>query len=357
MLVSWISVVNLGFVLGSCFLLTDAIAFLFFLAFCYFFYQSFYFIGEQKSKITNHFWYTASAALCLSGYTWLRPNGQFLTIAGLIILVFAQGQWKEKLKRMALFVGLFLASIAPWYIRNYQLTEHWFFCPMSGPYLHAFCAPRILEKVTGKDLGECQQYLGRLAYHAMQEEQNRIQKETPHLYMSRELVCSKIAWPICMRYPWYWMLDWMREVCITTFDLYSSQLVKFVDRTYKFDPPREFLSIKLAAALYKQPMSLPMRLICWLELLFSIMLWIGLFGGMVKFLIMPLAYGFDTAYVQRMTFLWLKVGMLIGVVVIMAGGYGYARLRMPIDVLMMILSLTFWYWLLYEKNKKKNKGS
>jgi hypothetical protein len=99
-------------------------------------------------------------------------------------------------------------------------------------------------------------------------------------------------------------------------------------------------------------MSLSMRLLCWFELLFSFLIWIGLIGGLWLFLLAPLIQK-NNPIKHNITALWIKCGLLIGGFLLQTGGFGYARLRMPIEPLMIILSLTFWYWLLKHRLKDK----
>jgi hypothetical protein len=285
------------------------------------------------------------AALSLALYTWIRPNGQFTVLIGIVILLLGHCTLQIKLKKIALFALIFFAAIGGWYIRNYQLTNHLFFCPMLGPYLQSFCAPKILRRVAQQPLDRCVQYLIKIVFAQVKEQEARLAKEAPHLFVSKELICLDVAIPWLIKYPWYFMYDWIKEVLKTTFDLYASQLVAMVNKTHTYDPLEEFLSEKIALCLYQQPMPLFMRLICWSEFLFSLWLWIGLFFGAWLFLLKPLFNkNQNSKEIIKTQALWLKTGLLIGGMLIMTGGFGYARLRMPIDPLLFMLSLTFWYY-------------
>ncbi len=67
---------------------------------------------------------------------------------------------------------------------------------------------------------------------------------------------KEAALPIIWAHPFYFIYDWIKEVLKTTFDLYSSQLVKFADKTFHWDPIEEFLAEKVVLALWAQPMPL-----------------------------------------------------------------------------------------------------
>lgn len=247
--------------------------------------------------------------------------------------------------------------LSGWYIRNYNATGHWFYCPMFGPYLQTFCVPKIIRRLTGKPLDECIRYaFGSIAVE-MKNETARLKQEAPHLYVSKELVCFKLSIPWILQYPWYFMCDWIREVTKTTFDLYGSQLVSIVNKTHMWDPSEEFLLEKLALCLWKQPMPWAMRLICWLDALLYLLLWIGIFSGCWLFFIRPLITGqfFDPS-LQRIQAQWIKMGIITGALIIMTGGFGYARLRMAVDPLLIIMSLTAWYSILmsYVSHQKRD---
>ncbi len=355
LLSGWLSTFHLGFVLASCYLLTDGLAQLLFILFMIFFFCSFRFLTENHRahlSIPGSLLCSIFAALMLGLYTWMRPHGKFMVLVSIVIMLFGACSWRLKIGRVTLFCAAFFACIGPWYLRNYQLTNQWFFCPMSGPYLQAFCAPKILRRVTGKPLLECFHYILYQGQQLIDHEQERMKKESPHLAFSRELVVGSIAWPIIKAYPWYFMLEWSQEVIKTTFDLYASQLVAFASNTYTYDPLEEILTDKIACCLYKQPMHWFMRLLCWLEFIWTLIIWLGLIGGFSLFLIWPLVTRFKTQHaVVQLGCMWLKAGMLIGGMLIMTGGFGYARLRLPIEPLMIMLACTFYSFAFKQRSK------
>lgn len=339
---SWIAVFHLGLNLASSFLLTEGLTLIFFYLFLLLFYKSFTCYGEAP-KTAQWGWYLACASLTLAVATWIRPMGQFVAIAcALIIAIAGSDTWKTKIIKIALFLGIFFACIAPWYVRNYKLTGKPFFCPMFGLYLNSFVAPKILRSLhqTPFEQGwkELQIEAGKKAYTLLPE----AQKSGKVLVL--EDVSGSVAWPIVLAHPWYAFTAWMPEVFKSTFDLYSTQLTAFANDCWKWDPLEEFLPEKLAECLYKKPMPIAMRLIAWLELACSLALWLSLILGFWRFIITPLIHSFKvSARVAQTGALWLKTGILIGAVLFMTGGFGYARLRLPVEPLMIILALTVWF--------------
>ncbi|MEX0940351.1 MAG: hypothetical protein WDZ41_03255 [Candidatus Babeliales bacterium] len=350
-IVAWIFVFHIGFILASCYLLTDALAILFFFAFLLLFYTSFCIIGQLKCNQQNSLLWITFAALSLGLYTWLRPNGIFIAVIASFILLLANDNWQKKVLKICLFLSMFFLFLSPWYIRNYNFTGKCFFCPMSGPYLLAFSAPKILRRISNKPLDQCIKYLTYNVSKELSKQEELCKIITPDLVVPQELICGQIALPWIKKYPMFFLIDWCKEAAKTTFDLYGSQLVAFANNSYTYDPLEEFLTEKLQLCLYKQPMHWLMRFLCWLEALFYIFIWLGIFGGILIFLIYYSWQKQKTLEIKKLQLLWIKTGLMIGGLVFMTGGFGYARLRMPAEPLIIILSLTFWLWLIFENYK------
>lgn len=350
-LVAFIFAIHPGFVLASGFMLTEALSVLFFFLFLIFLYRGYRMWGEGN----DHHSYTdiVLAACALGIYTWMRPMGQFVGIIALLILALSSCKVPKKLMQCGLFALVFFGSLAPWAIRNYNHTGHLFFWPGSGTYLACFNVPKLKRHLTGRPLKECWQNTMRQVTAELIKEKKRLALEEPSHFASQELVAGKLMWPWMYKYPWWALQDWIQEVCKTTLDLYSYQLVSFAAGTFKADPLEEFLTEKTAACLYAQPLPWFMRFICWVEFFFSILVWFGLWMGLFRFVVQSAGLKLQVPeYQKRMFFLWIKTGLLIGAVLGMTGGFGYARLRMPVEPLMIILSLSWWYYVFYVRKKK-----
>ena len=349
---SWIFVFHPGFILAAGFLLTEALALLFFLGFliCFYYALDWWFdpATERRYWVANTF----AAALFLGIFTWLRPNGEFIALLSLFIIAISRARVSRKGVQILLFALCFFVVIGPWYVRNYQLTGNWFFCPMSGPYLMAFSAPKILRKISNEKLENCLKYMFMQA-KTITEEQEIINRAigSPHV-VCQELFCMHIAWPLVAKHPFYFIADWSKEVLKTTFDLYSYQLVAIAKNCYKWDPIEEFLTQKIADCFYAEQLSWWMRVVAFLELLYMVLLWIGLLCGAALFIFYSWSKKMHVADLFRiMNALWVKLSLMIGGLLVMTGGFGYARLRMPAEPLLVILSLSFWFWFIYQRNK------
>ncbi|MCX5922369.1 MAG: hypothetical protein NTX86_03505 [Candidatus Dependentiae bacterium] len=341
---AWISVIHLGLILSSTFLLTEGITLIFFYLFLLFFYKSFTCYGQ--TLISDHRWklHIILAAVMLAIATWIRPMGIFVSMVAMLLLaIIAHDSWWTKTKKITLFMLIFFGLLSPWYIRNYQLTGKPFFCPMFGIYLNAFVAPKILRELHNIPLEKTWNYMQQVANKQAIQELAKAQAKGKILCPDTAAGC--VAWPIVLDHPWITFKVWMPEVLKSTLDLYSSQLVSFANNSFTWDPLEEFLSEKVALCLYKQKMPLWMRLICWTEFLFSIALWISLFMGIWLFLVKSLWLRFNVSDdIKTQAALWFKLLFMIGAVMFMTGGFGYARLRLPVEPLMIILALSFWHY-------------
>lgn len=344
-LTALISVVHPGFILASAYLLTDGLAMLFFVLFLIFYYRSFVLWLESSRPPYNILINIAIAAVVLALYTWMRPMGQFIAIIAALLLLFSKNAWHKKITQSLFFLIIFFALLAPWFVRNYRLTGHYFFCPLFGLYFNVFNAPKILSRVDNIPLLEAHTKLTQAAnYETFKETQRYQQAHSPYVVCG-EMVCLKTALPLIKDHPWYFMYDWCVEVIKTTFDLYASQLVALANNCFKWDPLVEYLPEKIVGCLYAQPLSVFFRLIAWLELLFMMWLWFCIGAGIWCFLIVPCINSRQRVSGNfKYSALWLKTGIIIGAVVMQTGGFGYARLRLPIELLLIILALSFWFW-------------
>ena len=358
---AWICAIHLGFVLQDSYILTESLAIFFFIPFYIYFFKSFYLPGAKpQEKISSpNSWIKKIilAALFLAAATWIRPMGHFLSIASVImILVLDSANWKIRLAKTALFLGIFFLLISPWYIRNYNITGKLFYCPMFGLYLNTFNAPKIIRKTQKLPLGKSREMLYAQA-HKKAIKELQIARAKGKTTIATELVHLNVALPVIKKYPFLFLKDWLTECAKTTFDLYAYQLVDMAKNTYYYDDEEEFLFEKWRECLYKTQTPILTRIIVYLEILFEFFKWLGLLLGTFLFLLFPLLKRFNVSHdIKQMGLLWLKTSPMIGAFVMMTGGFGYARLRLPVEALMIILSLTFWYWLLQKRKNYTHKN-
>ena len=340
-ILAFIGIIHPGSVLASAFLLTDGPGQVFFSLFLMCFFRNFRFPRSTQLP----YLYLTVAALALSAYTWMRPMGQFVALGAAVIMLLAHYPWKENVKRTLYFLVIFFVSIMPWYVRNYNLTGKLFFCPLFGLYLNAFNAPKIKARVENIPLEQAHKALSLEAGYLNRDEIIKYAHDNSPYKVCHEQVCLRPAWPWITQYPGYFIYDWITEVTKTTFDLYSYQFVALHNNCFKWDPLIEYLPTKLAETLYTKPLPWYMRLIAYVELLFEVLVWLGIFVGL--WLVM-----YSKKFRQSYANLWIPCGMMIGAAVVQTGGFGYARLRLPIEPLICLLGIMFWYWFLVLRKKQ-----
>jgi hypothetical protein len=343
----WFFVVHLGSILASTYLLTEGIGTLFFYSFLI---ALFYQIVHQKPW---HHWSVIVTALLLGIYTWIRPMGECIGITTtIILLLFSKGSWSTSFKKSLLFGVLFACMLMPWYVRNYQLTHDYFFCPVSGIYFTCFSVPKILRRIDNSSIEDAWK---KSQANAQATSRMALQKCPPGIYLS-PLASKASALPIILAHPFWFAYDWFKEVFKTTFDLYAYQLVTIYNNCFSWDPIEEFLSDKIAACLYKEP-TLPWwaRLLAYLEVLVAGICWVAIAYGIWLFIIRPLVkhvrhkqYAYHT-----MSSIWWVAGIVMAATVGMTGGFGYARLRLPCEPLIVILALIVVYHVIYTDRTKR----
>jgi len=343
------SLIHTGFVLSSTLLLTDGLGTIFFTCFLYCILACIF----SKTPLSRRHPYVVlcGAALSLSAFTWMRPMGQFVAIGTALLLLFSPVPWKQRIGYILFFLLLFFATLAPWFVRNYRLTESLFFCPLFGLYWNVFNAPKILARVENIPLQEA---YDRLRYAAELNVREALLKHDPSqgTVICNEQICGKSAWPLIKDHPFYFTYDTIIEVMKTTFDLYAYQLIAIVNDCFRSDPLIEFLPEKIKDCLYQKPAPWSIRILAWTELIIEILLWIGIFAGLWSFVCYPYLYPQYFNRLYHYGYIWLSAGFFIGLVVMQTGGFGYARLRLPIEPLILILGTTFWWWYIHNRQYK-----
>lgn len=345
-----ISMVHHGFILASIYMLTDGLGMIFFMLFLYALWHLIRFKGETALSLAtitprspSSYAMIPLAALSLSAYTWLRPHGQFIAYGALILMLCSEGSWRTKIAKSLCFITLFMATLLPWYIRNYKLTGDFFFCPLFGLYLNVFNAPKIVARIEGISLKDAHTKQVKASQVVIGQELRTRYKNNDRRIVCGENMCLVTALPPILAHPGYFLYDWIGEVIKTTYDLYAYQLVALHNKTFSSDPLVEYLPEKLADTLYAQPLPWYFRLIGWIELCFNIVMWLGIFSGFFSFVCIPLLCH-DWRLFTSYGYLWIKACFITGLVIMQTGGFGYARLRLPVEPLMIMMGIVAWWY-------------
>lgn len=333
-LAAWLSAFHLGLVLSSTYLLSEGMGLIFF----YLFLVLLFAVLLQSYTRWRTLMLLSLAAVSLGVFTWMRPMGESVALlSALMIIIFLRASWKMRVGCSLLFLSIFFASIFGWYLRNHQLTGQWFFWKGSGPVLCAFTGPKVLRDIEGTRLEDGVKLF---LYHAQARLlQDRQLLRGTGLYASQEYACAKVGVPFILAHPWWAMYEWTKEVIKTAFDPFASQLVNFASHAYTYDLIEEFLPTKIADCMYAQEMPVLMRVISLLDVLFMLLMWLGVFAGFWVFVVR----GYRTYPVYCR--IWLLSIPFCILVIGLTGGFGYARLRLPVEPLLFIMALVWWHWL------------
>lgn len=347
LIAAWIVALCPGFILISTYLLSEAVALVFFFLFLLTFY-----LLIQKKQGSSWLLMAIAAGFLLGITTWIRPMGQFLAVAtALFLLLFDCTALRIRLKKIILFLLIFFITISPWYLRNHTLTGQWFFCPMFGVYLTTFNAPKIVRRIKKMPLNDCIKLLYKYSEEDIRHAREKI--IGTNKIVSQEAAMGTVARAILLAHPFYAFYDWTKEVLKTTFDLYSYQIVALVHNSYKYDPIEEFLTEKWQDSLYHKSLHPLVRALVWLEVLYTIILWLGIFLGFYSFIAKPMGHKGLPALTANPNRLWLVTLLFALAIVGMTGGFGYARLRLPAEPLFIIIAL--WGWCtVYKKRHMKD---
>ena len=87
-------------------------------------------------------WPVAAAAVALAAACYVRPVG--LTAAGvcLVAMLFRPG----RIRRVGIFLGILLALLAPWVVRNAVVADYYGFSSFAGDSLYFFAAGEIVSR-------------------------------------------------------------------------------------------------------------------------------------------------------------------------------------------------------------------
>lgn len=321
-----IAIIHVGLVLSSVFLLSEGPSMILFYGFLIFLFRI---VKERPYKI----WNIVVAALLLGVFTWIRPMGEWVGMVTIGVLLFASRvSFSLRLGAVLLFTVIFGIVLMPWYIRNYTYTHKLFFNPTLGPYLNCFVIPKILRRTHGITIEKALTLAQTNA--AMYVQQVHTLAQPRGLYASPE-ECKKYAVPLIMQYPYYALYDWIVQCIKTAFDLYSCQLGALIHNEHTWDPIEEFLDKKVISILWSRSMPLSVRICAWVELLWMLIVWCGIFLSLVQ---MISAYIRDRRpYIDPSV--WMTAFIVSLLVISMTGGFGYARLRLPIEPLLIIISI------------------
>ncbi|MFH1643551.1 MAG: hypothetical protein ABIA74_00015 [bacterium] len=335
--------IHLGFVLYSGFFMSESLFIFLFLLFTIFFFKK-----KPLFFISGIFLGCASL---------VRPVGQYFIILSIIlILMFSGFGFKKFRSSLLLFLG-WLIPVSFWLIRNFILLGHLFFHTLPGGHFLYLSAARVAMHEKNCDYWQVRQYL--------KEESDELIK-LKELELSRSLneiehcnVLEGLALKYFKKYPIRAVKNWLTDIMRTTLSLYSSELI-YLDNNRKeidyFNKNRTIWDM-FRRYLFPETTNGLIKIILFLEIIFSFFILLGFVLGIFKILFMIFMYVFGLQKLTQLQLnnirIWLKVVPFIVLFIVLALSGGYARMRLPAEPFLIILSFSFWMGC-FEKMFKKN---
>lgn len=263
----------------------------------------------------------------------VRPVGQYLIILSLILIIFSNDIFKDKLIKIFSLILSWGWVISFWLVRNYLLTGYIFFHTLPGGHFLYLSAARVYMHVNNCSYQEARKDL-------YQEVQKRIKNKEDNL--KRDLqeiekcyVHESLAREYFLSHPIIALKNWGTDMFRTVFSLYSSELL-YLDSGRRdinyFDKGRGVKAM-LMRYVYSDTKNILLKIIIYIEIILLFLLYLGIFLGFLN-----LVFYIDSIVMCR----WVMCFLYIFLFVFLALSGGYARMRLPVEPLLMILSLSYW---------------
>ncbi len=319
-----ISAFHIGFIVYSGILGTES---LFLIMLLLFFISYFQLLKDQNPSLRQ---------LLLSGFflgcvSLIRPVGHYLLIFSLLIFLFgARTQLFKRICSISIVALSWLATAAPWLIRNYIIFGAPFFHSLPGLHFLQYSGAKIIMHTDQCNYVEAR---GMLLDQWKREQSNF---EQQHLTVPNEyescLMAEKITFNLIKQNPIIFLKNSILEMLKTVLSLYSAQLIFADTQSWtEYKPTSQALITKIKYYLWPPLSTWWLHIIIFFELCMNIFLLIGVSGFYIN------AFFFKKHFFSLLTttlFMLLFIGITCA--------YGCARLRMPLEPFTILIALQFW---------------
>lgn len=334
--------IHLGFVLYAGFFMTETLfVFLLLLFFIFFFssYQLFFCHSGQMFERKKRLFL---AGLFLGLASLFRPVGHYLIVLSCVLLLFSQGSYWCRFKKILIITGAWFGIVSFWLLRNLILTGYLFFHTLPGGHFLYLSAARVAMHVQHCSYQEARQYL------QDEVQQMIIQKEKevgrPLMEIENCKVHEQLAVKYFTHHPLIALKNWSIDIMRAALSLYSAELLFLESGRQVVDYFKKERSCwdMFKRYLFPKTDSLLLKIIIAFEILLFMFLLLGFIGYLVTSLTGLLRLQGELLCVLSKCLPFI----MLFVVIALAGGY--ARMRLPIESLMIILSL-HWTITVYAK--------
>lgn len=269
------------------------------------------------------------AGVMLGLASLIRPVGHYLLVVALVVLFFSGRLRSIRFAEcLVLAAGWFLV-VGGWLIRNAFLFGHIFFHTLPGGHFLYLSAARVVAHEQAISYGEARHYL-----RSIIEKREKEAVEAKGRLLDKYEVCilhENLAKEVFKASPLQSIKCWIKDIVRASLSLYSAEFL-YLESGRKqiqyFEPGR---SVKEWFIRYLKPNTekVWLKILIWIEILFHFLLLLGSLLFTVKAFI-------GTSARTVKVFLVGSPFILLFLVIALSGGY--ARMRLPIEFLMIIFA-------------------
>lgn len=312
---------HVGLILFSCLVGSDLLFLFFFLLFLLLFFLA--------VKHNRRFLFFA-AGLGLGVASLVRPMGLPLLLVVTLILFFDKKAFSAFGLRSCLVWMGWICAVGPWLLRNFLLTGFLFFHTLAGTHFFSYFMIPVKAKAAGISYAESERIVSGECQVALAQAEQHVGRK--FLEIEHAQLVEHLAVKIGLANPWCSLKYVVENMAKTCFSLYSAVLL-IVDSggvSDNFDVNRSFKGMLMR---FLQPKLHDKRIqyVIWWEILFNLMVFIGICGFIVCSL---LRRKYNFLLISFLLFSLLFVGISFGC--------GYARFRLPLEPFLIIFSSVFW---------------
>jgi hypothetical protein len=321
--------INLGKILYAGFLMSETLFIIFFLIFLILFLPKIH-LFFCKKFFTNFSYIN----VFLAGLIWgiaslIRPVGHLLLPAILLLMLFSNFYFIQKVKSISTFLIGWLSIVGFWLVRNFLLTGQLFFLSISGVLFITYLAPDVYSKATGVSFLQSRRILDKEWQDLLQQKEKESGNKLNDI--QKYNLATEVSFRYIKQYPIKTFLICSVNFLKTIFGLHSSVLVaKYASNFPSYDTHTSWW-LKIKGYLFPHVENKFLIFLVYYEILFLIFLYLGFLGCF--FLI------FSDKYLMCE---FLKVLPIIILFIVITFGTGLARLRFPIEPLLIIFASYFW---------------
>jgi len=344
--VSVYSAFHVGFIIFSCYLMSESLFIVFFLLFLLFFFS-------RTSSFTHIF----LSGLFLGIASLVRPVGHYMLLILVFLLFLQKICFLEKLKRITLFLVAWIIPIGWLLLRNYLLTGFMFFHTLPGKHFLSYVAVPIYMNVS---YGSQDSVLNRFGtqsdfyrsckkiYHEWEQlmDQERRKKGRALHEIEESIVAERLTLDYIKKYPFLAFKNGLFNMFKTCCSLYSADILN-LNSSFSKDRELSKKRAKLgrfARYLYFSGGSYVLFFTIYYEIISLLFILLGFIGCF-----------FVVFKNKKFLFQFFPIVLFVGFFIFISFADGIARLRFPIEPFLIIFACYFWLCVVRNKCFSKKR--